>query len=448
MKKKNALWAAAAMIGAVVGTACSDETENPTTGPTPGAATAQYVVAATSGEATYLLTTDELGAGQASIVNAGMEVDNATTWVFYKDKYVYRLQYNQGNAGLSSSYGLDEGGNLQERSIKNEIQNRFTTYGVYGNYVITAASGAMAWRDDTQHPPYGITFTLIDAENQVLTTQTVTSENMVGNGEYCTVSGIVESKGKLYTAVCPEGLSVYGANVDGGRYIVDAGLVNEAGGISGTQHPNSAWVAIYEGTDFEKYKIIRDDRISYATSRYRSQYYQTIDTDSEGNIYVFSSSHAASQSGIQKTDRPSGVVRIPAGGDAFDADYYCDIEALSGGRSMYRVWHVTGDYFLLQMYAEDNDDKSYKANTNRLAIFKADEKKFTWVETGLPAFESIGSFGKVPCMDNGMAYLAVTTVDGRQPAVYVIDPVTATAGKGLAVTCSSIGAVGKLKVNR
>lgn len=449
MKKKNWMWTiAATMLASTFTTACNDDNNGMIDGAGPDeTGKSKYVIAGSSSEATYLLATDKLNEGEVSIVGAGKEVDNATSWVFFKDKYAYRLVYNQGNAGVTGSFYLDADGELQQRSITHNVTNRFTTYGVFGNNVIMAASGATDSKDNVGNPKYGITFTKIDAENQVLSTQTVNGENLLGTGEYCTVSGIVESDGKIYTAICPEGVSVYGVQNNGSLLSDDAkALINEEGGISGTVNPDNCWVAIYNGMDFDNPTIIKTNKISYATSRYRSQYYQTMDVDAEGNVYVFSSSYATTQSGIQKTTLPSGVVRIKAGTTEFDPDYYVNIEDEAiAGRAMYKVWHVTGDYFLLQMYNEKTDNKSWKANTNRLGIFKANDKKFTWV-TGIPAADAISSFSKNAYVDNGLAYIAITpTGDGAKPTIYVIDPATAKASSGLVVTADGgVGAVGKL----
>lgn len=450
MKKNNLLSTlACALLAGTLLAACSEDDNLPAGTEEGGGAAgggSKYVVAGTSSEATYLLTTDRLDAGQVSIVGEGMEVDNATTWLFFDDKYVYRLVYNQGNAGVTTSYQLNASGELEERSIRHEIQHRFTTYGTCGSYILTAASGATDQKDEAGHPKYGITFTLIDTEKQTLSTQTVDGENMVGTGEYCTLSGLVASNGKVFSAVCPEGVSVYGVRNNGDLLSEEARqLINEEGGISGTVHPDRVWVAIYDGTDFDHPTIIHDDRISYATSRYRSQYYQTLDVDADGNVYVFSSSYATTQTGIQKTTLPSGVVRIKAGTEAFDPDYYVNLEDEAvAGRAMYKVWHVAADYFLLQMYAEKTADKSYKANTHKLGIFKAGEGRFTWVE-GMPAADEIGSLSKNAYVDNGVAYIAVTPVtEGAKPTVYAIDPHTAKATAGLQITADGVGALGKL----
>lgn len=450
MEKKNLLrnTLASCMAGALL-MGCSDDIVGPgnENGDTPSGGGSKYVIAGSSSAASYLLTTDRLDSGEASIVGDGKEVDSATTWLYFNNKYVYRLVYNQGNAGITTSYLIDSSGQLEERNIRHEIQNRFTTYGIYADYIVTAASGATDRKDSAGNPQYGVTFTLIDAEQQTLRTHTVVTENLTGTGEYCTLSGIVAVGEKIYSALCPEGVSLYGVRNNGHLLSEEARqLINEEGGISGSVTPDRVWVAIYNGIDFDNPKIITDSRLSYATSRYRSQYYPTIDADDEGNIYVFSASHASSQSGIQKTSLPSGVLRIKAGTEEFDTDYYVNLEDDNvAGRAMYKVWHIAGDYFLLQMYADKTDDKSHKVNTNRLGIFQASAQRFTWVN-GLPDATAISSFSKNAYVEDGRAYIAVTGVDkNAHPTIYSIDPQTAFATPGLTVEADGgISAIGKL----
>ena len=77
-----------------------------------------------------------------------------------------------------------------------------------------------------------------------------------------------------------------------------------------------------------------------------------------------------------------------------------------------------------------------------MAIFKAEEKKLTYV-TGLPSSEQITGFGFAPYVEAGIAHIAVTTTDGY-PAIYQIDPSTATATKGITVEATQINGIGKL----
>ena len=63
--------------------------------------------------------------------------------------------------------------------------------------------------------------------------------------------------------------------------------------------------------------------------------------------------------------------------------------------------------------------------------------------TGLPSADLISGFGNTPYTENGYAYMAVTTTDGH-PAVYKIDPSSATATKGVTVEATQITGIGKL----
>jgi hypothetical protein len=387
-----------------------------------------YIIAASSEEAAYLLQHDRLDGGELTIVNSGLETESATAWIFHGSKYLYRLVYNQGNAGTGSSYVLNEEGVIRERGTRFEIVNRFTTYGPYGKYIVTAAAAATSMQDDAGNLQQGVVFTILDTEAETLSTKVISSENFLGNGEYVTFSGIVDVNDKLFTAVCPIGVSAYG---------VAQGAAAET--RTTTDYPDSVWVAIYSDTRFENPKILRDNRLSYASSRYRSQYYSNIVPDDRGNVYVFSSSYDS------RTTKKSGAIRIKAGTEEFDRDYYFDIETAAGGIHLFKVWHITGDYFLLQMYSDET--VSVTGDTKKLAVINVASKSLNWV-TGLPAIDHIGSFGSTPCADNGLIYMPVVSVDdGNQPAVYVIDPATAVATRGTVVTCNSIGAVGKLNLN-
>ena len=382
-----------------------------------------YVIAASSGEAAYLLQTDAFNNSNLTIEGSGLETETGT-FVFHGTKYLYRLVYNQGNAGTGSSYLLDETGKIKERGVKFEITNRFTTYGPYGQYFITAAAGATSRSDNDENIQQGVTFTILDTEAQTLKTKTISTEDFLGNGEYTTFSGIVDVNGKLFTAVCPVGVSAYG---------VAQGVAQET--RTTTNYVDNVWVAIYNGVDFENPKIITDDRLSYASSRYRSQYYSNIVSDDKNNVYVFSSAYDS------RTTKKSGVLMIKSGTEVFDKDYYFDIEAASGGIHMFKVWHIGGDHFLLQMYTTE---EIVMDAAKKLAVFNAASKSFKWITDGFPEPELIGSIGSTPLADNGKMYIPIVPTDGGQPAIYEIDPLSATAAKRLTVTSQSISAIGKL----
>ena len=386
-------------------------------------------------------------------------IDGASQWVFYKDRYLYGLTYNQGNAGTTRSYVMNSNNEVQARSGEFAVK-RFTTYGIYDKYIITASTGdgPTEYADGNLYLPKMFLLSYLDVAAETFETndtkvKAYMSENFLGNGEFVTLAGILEHDKKIYSAAVPMGLSQYGAAVDGGKYILpgnetlvkteDGGSNSSAykkGELQWTQYPNECWVAIFDDATMTTKKLIKTDKISYACGRFKSQYYQTIWEAGNGDVYVFSPSYAKTMKDArQQTTLPAGVVRIPNGQEDFDS-YYCDLEKQSGGKSFLRCWHIADDYFLLLMYDRPLTETGFEAK--ELAVFKAESKKLTYV-TGLPSADLISGFGNTLYAENGYAYMAVTTTDGY-PAVYKIDPSSATATKGVAVEATQITGIGKL----
>ena len=407
-----------------------------------------------------LLSAESLDGGTIGM-EQGLVNDGASYWVFWGDKYLYGLTYNQGNASTTRSYIMNEDYTLSARSAEYAVR-RFTTVGVYDRYVMTTSTGdgPEEWADDKGYLPKSILVSLLDVENETYRTNDTRqehylAENFLGNGEYVTLSGLTEVDGRLYSAAVPMGLSQYGVNVEGGKWIKPGNedlVKTEAGGsgsgsykageLQWTQYPDECWVAIFEDETLAERKLIRTDKISYACGRNKSQYYQMIWTAESGDVYVFSPSYAKSMADErQQTTPPAGVVRIKASTEEFDPNYYVNIEALTNGISFLRTWYIGGSKFLMLMY----DMPLAPATTmtaSRLAIFDVESASLTYVE-GLPSAERISGFGTAPYSEDGKCYIAVTLTDDY-PAVYAIDADTAVATKGLTVEATQIGGIGRL----
>lgn len=467
MKKNylNKISFAALMAAAL--TACSDDNGAPEV---PVIGTDSGFVLATSvkdGEQTanVLLTSQSLEEGSVSVRNNGLVNDGATEWVFYKDRYLYALTYNQGNAGTTRSYVLGEDGQVHPRSAEYKV-SRFTSFGQYGKYILSASTGdgLAEYADANRNLPQMLLLTYLDVEAETAKASdsrgnkdALMAENFLGNGEYVMLSGFEEANGKLYSGIVGMGLSPYGSAIDGGKYIREGyeDLVKtESGGtgggsyqkgeLSGTQYPDECWVAIFDDETLGGRKLIKTDKISYPCGRFRSQYYQCVWAADNGDVYVFSPSYAKTLTDRrQRTELNAGVVRIKAGTTEFDPNYYYDLEAQSGGVSFLRCWHAGGNYFLLRMY-----DRSFTQSgtpvANRLAVFNGDNGKLTFV-SGLPEADQISDFGKTPYVADGHIYMPVATSDGY-PAIYKINPATATATKGLTMEVNAATAVGRLSV--
>ena len=480
--KKQFTWAlAAALSTGCLLTACSDSDDPVTPGTDPEEpdtptteAVSRYVIAASAGGddgGTYLVTTDNLDSGTLTTIGNGLETESGSNWIYYGEKYLFNFQYNDGAQGTGFAYALNaETGNAYE--ARRYTYNRTTTYGTWGENVITASTN-----DGNQEQNEGgyakyLQFNYLNANTGNTTTGSLLAENFLGNGEIVSFAGFEEANGRLYTSVVPMGMSHYGV-IEYADRITDPKLVTDHNGGSGsgsytpgqipsTQYPDKAFIAIYSGDSFDETPVIAEtDKIGYACGRMRSQYYQTIWAADNGDLYVFSPGYGrTAKAEEQVTDKedgtshilykvqgqlPSGVVRIKAGETSFDESYYVNLESLGNQNPMFRCWHITEDYFLLQMYSEGAENMSgTSAPRNELAIFKGEDQTLTVLADGMPSADVISSFG-VPFSDNGYAYMPVTVNDNSSlPAIYKIDPKTATATKGLTLEADGVSALCKL----
>lgn len=446
------------------GVACSSDDPDTPNVPAPAPLEGKFFVAASvtaSGNTTHLLlTTDDLSKGTLSTVGNGLVNDGAYQWVNYKDKFLYALQYNQGNAGTSRSYILSEDGQIRARSGEYAIK-RFTTHGTFGKFVMTASTGEgnKAQADENGYIPRKFLLSWIDAEAETYTTNSgheaqYNAENYLGNGEFVTLAGLLETNGKLFTAPIPMGLSQYGSKAEGGKFVKPGNedlVKKESGGekssaylkdeLQWTQYPNECYVAIYDDAQLNGRRLLRTNKISYAAGRYKSQYYQMIWPADNGDLYVFSPSFAKTMTDArQRTTLDAGVVRIKKGATDFDPNYYHNLEQQAGGLTFQRVFPIGGNYFLLYMYGETL--KSNQQLANQLAIFNAETGKLTFVK-GIPGKDELSGLGNTVFAESGKAYIAIST-KSTNPAIYVIDPATAVATKGLEVAGTQITGFGRL----
>lgn len=108
------------LVTAFLSVSCSDDETISNSPSSPSDATSKYVIAATvtgsNGNVPVLLTASTLDHGTISALGNGLQNDGASQWVFYKDQYLYALNYNQGNNATTRSYILNTKGELEARS--------------------------------------------------------------------------------------------------------------------------------------------------------------------------------------------------------------------------------------------------------------------------------------------------------------------------------------------
>lgn len=465
MNKKYICYAAG--LGAMLALASCESSEPKSSSGSLTPDSGRFVIAATttgSGNSTpVLLTSESVDSGEVSAIGNGLVTNSASQWIFHKN-HLYGLTYNQGNAGLSRSFYLGADGQMHPRDMEYKV-SRFTSYGTYDNDIMLTSTGdgPTAQADANGYLPKTLLATYLDVEAETsrsndTSTGLYSLENYLGNGEYVTLSGLLQQGSRLYCGVVPMGLSRYGAAAEQGKWVrpgyehlvatADGGSNSSAykkGELPGSQYPDECVVAIYDDNTLLRPKFARTSRISFPSGRFKSQYYQSIWADDKGDIYVFSPSYAKTMSSpLQRTSLPAGVCRIPKGATDFD-DYYCNLEELSGGKSFMRCWPAGGSRFLLTMYSRPLDSTVTTSLTaTQVAIFDAATKRLSYV-SGLPS--DVTSLGGNAMLHNGKVYLAFNVASGN-PVLYAIDPLTATATKGAEIAATSVSGIGHLNVKQ
>ena len=407
---------------------CRNDDEDPVE---PLTSSQQFFLSASGESAEYVLTTDNLESGDLSIAGQGEELElSGYTWIFNDEPSVaVGLVYQQGDPGIGLGYHLGTDNTLQ--SIGSfQISSRFTSYGFFENSAITLVGGQTPAdaNGNALTLPNGdprtdaVTFSKIDLLNgMTLTEHSIQTLNITGNGEQATFSGIVDMGNGTFLT---------------GMVLSQARDESEEGGSSTgyVNYPDSCWVGVLD-QNFNVIDIIGSDRISFSSGRFRSRYYSQIAKDDAGNAYVFSGSFD------ENTTKPCGALRINAGTTSFDDGYYFDIESLSSGYHFKRVWHITGDYFMLEFY-NDITPTSRGAST-RYGIVNMVNRSFNWVSGDFPSYDQIVSTGE-PMAYNGRMYFPVS-IETEYPTIFIINPETAVAEKGISVNCTSLNGVGLLR---
>jgi hypothetical protein len=401
---------------------CDKDNDNPTEQPEDNMVTSFFL--SVKGEtAEYIIQADSLDSGVLSIQNNKKELEQTDyTWIFNEDPSVaIGLIYQKGDPGIGLGFGLNEDGSLKELGSF-QISSRFTSYGFFDKYALTSVGGQTFVANGNERSD-GVTFNFIDFENGCkLQEKTIPTLNIAGNGEQATFSGIVDmGNGEFLT----------------GLVLSQPRDPNATGGASsGTiTYPDSVWVAAFDA-NLNLKRIYRDNRLSYSSGRFRSQYYSQIGKADDGSVYVFSGSYEST------TTKPCGALKINKEATTFDQSYYFNIEEKTDGYRFRKVWHIADNWFMLELY---NDLKpSATGAAAQYGIVNVASKTFSWV-TGIPAKDKITGTG-LPMAYEGKMYFPIVE-EGVDPTVYIIDPATASAKKGLSIRgATSLNAIGKLRV--
>jgi hypothetical protein len=372
---------------------------------------------ALDGVADYLLNTVSLESGSISTVGCGQEQDGTFRYYTTNNNKFYSLLYGQGDPGAVTSYQLSSQGKLNELvDFQSESFHAFTAVNddILMMSIPRNSTDSMAtwFQLNTQ----------TDQFDNYKEDNTLNVHEVAGNGEMAYFSWMTQVDDQVWMP-----------------YFSISGEGNES---FSTQHPDSAWVAVYSYPEMELQKVIKDDRTSYI-GRY---YTNGLSLDENGDAYAFSSSIAIDDNGDFNSTKPSAITRIPDGSTEFD-NYYFNLEEASGGYYLTNHRYISNGNVLGFMRPVE-ERAPYQVGKN-LAIINVYDKTMTWVE-GLPDPADISSISggslagvrSYVSEDDSTVSVGITTE--QNSVVYNIDAETATASAGLEVGGGTITTIKKL----
>lgn len=401
-------------LAALCLSACKKDNNGEDTGDNSGASKYFLAGTVTSGGTTftYTMAVKDLAKDTTVTTKYPGTIENIgsyTQWGYNGTNALFAISYQQGNPAPGSVFQLSSTGVLKK--IDDFVLDKgFNSIGTFSNYLVAIANSETL--TGTNNGKLGSVFYSMNLNaNNAITPYQVLGQSFIG-GQTASFIGVADGGNNTFFSA-----------------------VNLAVGTNGRAvNADSIYVAKFN-SKMEVTGIYKDDRLSASGGQFRSARYGQLANDAEGNTYVFST-------GYGTTTKKSGALLIKKDATAFDSAYYFDIETASGGYKMRKVWNISADYFLLEMYNTAGVVASSVAAT-QYAVVRMSTKDFKWVRTGFPAIDQITSVGW-PFTADGKAYISAVTTS-TVPTVYVIDPLTAVAKKGISISdVTAIPGMGKL----
>ena len=433
------------LVGATTLVSCSKSDDNngekPTPSPTPAPTPTPDATEVNSffidaggakNETRYMLLANDVTKGEMPLISNKLEFEKANGyfWLFNKN-IAAGLSYGFRGAGIGLSYTRDGKGDVRAIS-QFSIVERATTFGFFDNYYITAVGG-QTFADGSGKDGAAFIFrnTSDFAKDEVLS-KTIHTKKLIpemNDTEIVSFAGILDNgNGEFLT----------------GMIVSDYKEVKQGQGSStGVIHnPDVVYVGVFD-KDLNLKRYYKSDKLGYSAGRFKSQYLLEMGKTDNGNTYVFSG-------GINQREgstRKAGALLIKPGAAEFDPNYFFDIAAISGDGIFRRVWHISGNKFFLEFFNDATKADLRSLDSHRYAIVDVEAKTLNWV-AGLPdpaKCTNIVTNPITPAIYGGKVYLPVNE-QGTDPAIYVIDPATNAATKGLVVKGATvINAIGRFE---
>ena len=256
-----------------------------------------------------------------------------------------------------------------------------------------------------------LTFYTVDAQSAaILDKNTSTTVDPIDRLDWPSVTGMMYSGGNLYVTYTPMNSLTFE-----------------------TAYTDTCFVAVYSYPDMKFVELMKDTRMGPGGSWGA---YNGLMKDEHDNLYVMSNS--ALSNGYSQSTKHAGFLRIKKGATTFDANYFFDFEAATGGLKPAHVAYVGNGLVFAEVSTLNpqtaNDrwgDKSLKC-----CIIDLVNQTVTDID-GIPVHNGNGGRRFAYLHEGGYVYLPVSTPDGVY--IYRTDIATARAERGARVSTSFVG---------
>lgn len=345
----------------------------------------------------YLVMEDELMEGEISLIGRGIEQSG---YHFYQQTGPYLTTVTYTDANVATVYKLNE-----ENVLEEHIQ--FTM-----------------GRTHLFHP--------VDDQNFIaMNIPRGGSENAVFYQVNAETGQVTETATSVFTPTRGSGEQAYfsGMTIREDRLFVPFFQI-AASDFSSTQ-TDSAYVAIYSYPDLSYEGVITDPRTG-PIGAYAAQGH--IFTTEDNDIYTISPTAIAA--GAPQETRPSGILRIKAGEEVFDENYFFNVEEETGGYKICNAQYIGDDKVLASIFSFDENEYTeadmWSRRDVKLAVIDVVDQTVDYVD-GVPVHYGgpTGTFANHMVQDNGMIYIKIANDEGI--FIYEVNPQTRTATKGAEV---------------
>ncbi len=207
-----------------------------------------------------------------------------------------------------------------------------------------------------------------------------------------------------------------------------------------TQNTDTLYVAIYSYPSFQLEEVITDVRVGPAGAfNTRSGIFKA----ENGDLYTVSTSSISN--GYSQSTKPAGILRIPAGSNDFDENYFFNTQnAVSGpgGKIAHAIYIGDNKLFAAVTVADHTIEDRWSDTNLRLAIVDLIAQTITLVE-GAPEFTGNGGRSFAALQEGNKVYYGLTDEDGLY--IYETDVDAATAVRGTEVRATFVGGLARLK---